>query len=156
MARIRHIAIASEHPGKAAEFYRQALGWEEVKRFGPPAKPGEPPNPSAVLMTDGHINIAVIRFSEDQIGVGTDFKGLHHIGVVVDDVDAWTPKLEALGSPLIVGKDRIPPNAHPEIKFRGPDNVVFDISHLAWPGSAPVKEEELAEARSRRLAQAAE
>jgi hypothetical protein len=28
--------------------------------------------------------------------------------------------------------------AHTEIKFRGPDNVVFDLSPSPWPGAAPV------------------
>jgi lactoylglutathione lyase len=146
MARIRHIAIASKNPGKSAAFYKQALGWQEVQRFGPPD------NAVGVLMTDGHINIAFINFGEDQIGVGDDFQGLHHFGVVVDDVDGWTPKLEALGAPLIVGKDRIPPNAHFEIKFRGPDNVVFDISDKPWQGSTPMEEQELTETRQRAAA----
>ena len=30
-------------------------------------------------------------------------------------------------------------------KFRGPDNVVFDISNAAWPGSVALEENELAE-----------
>jgi methylmalonyl-CoA/ethylmalonyl-CoA epimerase len=145
MARIRHIAISSKHPGKTAEFYKQALGWTEIQRFGAPGSD----DPSGVLMSDGHINVALIRFREDQIGIGADYEGLHHFGVVVDDVDGWTPKLEALGAPLIVGKDAIPPNAHFEIKFRGPDNVVFDISDKAWAGSTPVNDEELAETRKR-------
>ena len=146
MARVRHIAIASKDPAKAAEFFKNALGWKEVARRG--AKPvdgkaGEHPGNNAVTLTDGHINISLIRFRVDQIGRGADYEGLHHIGVVVDDVDEWTPKLEALGSPLIAGKDAIPPGAHFEIKFRGPDNVVFDISDRPWPGSAPVEPGEL-------------
>ena len=34
----------------------------------------------------------------------------------------------------------MPATAHVEIKFRAPDNVVFDISPLPWPGAAPVDE----------------
>jgi catechol 2,3-dioxygenase-like lactoylglutathione lyase family enzyme len=147
MARIRHIAIASKDPAKAAEFFKSALGWKEVARRGPKpgatAKPGEHPGNNAVTLTDGHINISIIRFRVDQIGRGMDYEGLHHIGVVVDDVDEWTPRLEALGSPLIAGRDAIPPGAHFEIKFRGPDNVVFDISDSPWPGSASLEPGEL-------------
>ena len=28
MAQIRHIAIASDHPGKAADFYKKAFGFQ--------------------------------------------------------------------------------------------------------------------------------
>ena len=137
MAKIRHIAIASDHPGKAAEFYKQAFGLTEIGRFGLGPDPDSPaPRPSAVLLTDGTLNVSIIKFDEDQIGVGPDYRGLHHIGFVVDDVDAWTAKLEALGSPCIVGRDRIPKNAHFEIKFRGPDGEVFDITNAPWPGAA--------------------
>jgi hypothetical protein len=57
---------------------------------------------------------------------------------VVDDLDGWTKHLEALGAPNITTLADLPPNAHTEIKFRAPDNVVFDISPAAWPGAAPV------------------
>jgi catechol 2,3-dioxygenase-like lactoylglutathione lyase family enzyme len=144
-ARIRHIAIASKDPARAAEFFKNALGWKEIARRAATddTKSGDHPGNRAITLTDGHINISLIRFSVDQIGRGADYEGLHHVGVVVNDVDAWTPKLEALGSPLIAGKDAIPSGAHFEIKFRGPDNVVFDISDRPWPGSAPVEAGEL-------------
>jgi len=150
MTRIRHIAIASRNPDRAADFFIKALGWKEVSRRGAKSDrtaSGEHPGNNAVTLTDGHINISLIRFGVDQIGRGLDYQGLHHIGVVVDDVDEWTPKLEALGAPCIAGKDAIPPGAHFEIKFRGPDDVVFDISDSPWPGSAPMEKGELAEAR---------
>ena len=153
MTRIRHLAIASNHPGKAAEFFKAALGFTEISRFGlDPTRPDYAPRPSGVLLSDGQINIALLKFSTDQTGCGLDYEGLHHIGVVVDDVDAWTAKLEALGAPCIVGANKLPPNAHFEIKFRGPDNVVFDISNSPWPGSAPMQAEELADTAKRRLA----
>lgn len=137
MAKIRHLAIASRHPGKAAEFFKTALGFRELSRFGlDPSRPDEAPRPSGVFLTDGNLNIALLKFSSDQIGRGIDYEGLHHIGVVVDDVDAETARLEALGAPCIAGRDATPPGAHFEIKFRGPDNVVFDITDRPWPGSA--------------------
>jgi len=44
MLKIRHIALASDHPGKAAEFYKTAFGFREIKRFGlDPNKPDEAP-----------------------------------------------------------------------------------------------------------------
>jgi catechol 2,3-dioxygenase-like lactoylglutathione lyase family enzyme len=139
MAQIRHIAIASEHPGKTADFYKKAFGFREVSRHGlDPNNPDEAPRPSGVVLTDGYISLAILKLAKDQIGVGLDYTGLHHIGVVVDDLDTWTKHLEALGAPNITTLADMPPRAHIEIKFRTPDNVVFDISPLTWPGAAPV------------------
>ena len=150
MPRIRHLAISSQHPGKAAAFYKKALGFVELNRFNlAPDDDGsdgaDAPRPSGVIMTDGHINIAILKFNQDQIGKDLEYEGLHHIGVVVDDLASWTEKLEAMGAPCIAGEDAIPPGAHYEIKFRGPDGVVFDISPLPWPGSEDATEKEAAE-----------
>jgi catechol 2,3-dioxygenase-like lactoylglutathione lyase family enzyme len=141
MAQVRHIAIASDHPGKAADFYKKALGLREIRRFGFDPKDPDPdiaPRPSTVILTDGHISIALLKFGKDQTGVGLDYVGLHHIGFVVDDLDTWTKHLESLGAPNITTLEDLPPTAHTEIKFRAPDNVVFDISPAEWPGAAQV------------------
>ncbi len=139
MPKIRHIAIASDNPSKAADFYKKALGLEEVARYNlPPGIVEDAPRPCTVVLTDGHISIALLKFGKDQIGVGMDYQGLHHIGFVVDDPTTWTAHLEALGAPNITRPEDMPRLAHWEIKFRGPDNVVFDISHLEWPGAEKV------------------
>ncbi len=141
MAQIRHIAISSDNPSKAAEFYKTALGLTEVARFNlPPGVVEDAPRPSTVILTDGHISIALLKFGKDQTGVGLDYQGLHHIGFVVDDPAAWQAHLEAHGAPNITRPEDMPKTAHWEIKFRAPDNVVFDISHLEWPGAAKVDE----------------
>ncbi|HVG50623.1 MAG TPA: VOC family protein, partial [Xanthobacteraceae bacterium] len=102
MLKIRHIALASDHPGKAAEFYKTAFGFRELKRFGlDPNKPDEAPRPSGVFLTDGVLNIAILKFANDQLGKGIDFVGIHHFGVVVDDVEEWTKKLETMGAPCL-------------------------------------------------------
>ena len=139
MAQIRHISIASDHPGKTAEFFKMAFGFREVARhWRAPPNPDVAPRPSSVILTDGHISIGIIKFAKDQIGVGLDYRGIHHIGLVVDDLTVWTRHLESLGAPNLTTLADVPANAHTEIKFRGPDNVVFDISPSPWPGAAPV------------------
>jgi len=141
MLKIRHIALASDHPGKAAEFYKSAFGFRELRRFGlDPDKPDEAPRPSGVFLTDGVINIAILKFANDQLGKGLDFTGIHHFGVVVDDVEEWTRKLEAMGAPCLY--EAMPKGAHAEYKFRGPDGVVFDITRDEWEGSLPVPAED--------------
>ena len=89
MARIQHLAIASLDPFKQAEFYKRVFGFEEVKRLDNPRAKG-------VVLTDGHINISVLQFHQDQIDQGMDFTGLHHFGVLVDDLEGTAQKcLEA-------------------------------------------------------------
>jgi catechol 2,3-dioxygenase-like lactoylglutathione lyase family enzyme len=138
MLKIRHIAFASEHPGKAAEFYKSAFGFRELSRFGlDPSKPDEAKRPSGVFLTDGTLNIAILKFPENLVGKMGD-TGIHHFGVVVEDVEAWSAKLEAMGAPCVVGRADIPAGAHVELKFLGPDGVVFDITENLWPGCEPV------------------
>jgi len=139
MVQIRHISIASDHPGKAADFFKRAFGFREVSRYGlDPANSDVAPRPSGVVLTDGFISVGIIKFAKDQIGVGLDYLGLHHFGLVVDDLAEWTRHLEKLGAPNLTTLADLPVNAHAEIKFRGPDNVVFEISPSPWPGAAPV------------------
>ncbi len=130
MNKIRHIAISSQDPVKSAEFYKKTFGWRELSRGGK-----DKANPSGVLLSDGSINITILKFQIDQIGKGLDYEGFHHMGVVVDDVAAWAKKLEADGVPLVVGEDNIPQGAQYEIKYQGPDDIIFDITDVAWPGS---------------------
>ena len=134
MQKIKHIAIASDHPGRAAEFYKNAFGWEEISRRGlDPDNSVEAPRASGVFMTDGAINIAILKFNDDQLGKGVDYLGIHHFGVIVDDTEAWMKKLEAMGAEPVPYAP--PPGSHAEIKYRGPDGVVFDITGHAWEGS---------------------
>jgi lactoylglutathione lyase len=135
LLKIRHLAFASEHPGKAAEFYKSAFGFQELSRFGlDPDRPDEARRPSGVFLTDGTLDIAILKFPENMLGKAGD-QGIHHFGVVVEDVEAWKAKLEAMGAPCVVGREDIPPGAHVELKFRGPDGVIFDITENVWPGS---------------------
>ena len=55
MARIRHIAIASDDPGSAAEFFKNAFGLTEVRRD---------PKGSAVGLTDGRTELDVHQVRE--------------------------------------------------------------------------------------------
>ena len=80
--------------------------------------------------------LAILRFGWDQ-GPGLDFRGIHHFGVLVEDVDAHIEKLEKLGASCFA---RRPPDVKTfyETKFHGPDRVVFDITDHPWKGAAPL------------------
>src|SRR5712692_7613617 len=120
MAKIRHIAIATKNPEATACFYREHFEMQEVGRVDSRLAEG-------IYLSDGTINLAILNFKTDQLGRGMDYTGVHHFGFLVDDVDAMSKSLEAHGAP------RFELNAAGgmgsfEVKHRGPDGVVFDIS----------------------------
>jgi catechol 2,3-dioxygenase-like lactoylglutathione lyase family enzyme len=129
VAKLRHIAIAAEDPYATAEFYKQAFEFVEVHRTEP-----QEGKSYGVFLSDGTINMAILHFAWDQ-GLGLDFRGIHHFGVLVDDVDAYTQKLEALGAECFAKRPEKAKGFF-ETKFHGPDKVTFDITDHPWKGSA--------------------
>lgn len=151
MAKIRHIALATNDPVKTAAFYKQAFDFKEVGRTG------SPDDPKGIAwgfyLSDGTINLAILKFKNvDQLGRGLDYVGIHHFGVLIDDLPKQMEKLEAMGAPCFMKPDASMGDVFFETKFRGPDGVVFDCSEHPWVGAAPegvadvkVKETEPAE-----------
>ena len=136
MARIQHLAIASLNPEKQAEFYKKVFGFKEVHRLDNPRARG-------VILTDGYINISVLKFHQDQINHGLEFTGLHHFGVLVDDLEGTAQKCLENGC---VPFDELPEDPGEKArnywpkrsdKFRGPENALFDIADHPWVGAAP-------------------
>jgi catechol 2,3-dioxygenase-like lactoylglutathione lyase family enzyme len=129
MPKIRHIAIATNDPAATAEFYKKAFGFIEVGKTNESAKFAD-----GYFLSDGTLNIAILKFRTDQIGKGMDYVGLHHFGVLVDDADQSANRLEALGAERVTG-----PASFFEVKFRGPDGVIIDIAQHPWVGSSPAE-----------------
>ena len=137
MARIQHLAIASQNPEKQAEFYKQVFGFEEIRRLDNPRARG-------VVLTDGAINISVLYFKQDQIDRGLDYAGLHHFGVYVDDLEGTANKCLAAGA---IPYSELPEDAKEtnyrskrSDKFKGPENSLFDIADEPWIGARPAKQ----------------
>jgi methylmalonyl-CoA/ethylmalonyl-CoA epimerase len=132
-AKLRHLAISTKDPEATAEFYKQAFGLREVGRTDSELATG-------VYLTDGTVNIAVLNFrNRDQLGRGLDYVGLHHIGWVVDDLDDAGQRLEDLGAGCFMPRPDNPTTFF-EVKHRGPDGVVLDISDHAWLGGAGLED----------------
>ena len=81
--KIRHIAISVPDPWASAEFYKEAFGLEELGETDGKLAEG-------VFLTDGVINLALLKFKDDVAaqGTGKDYVGLHHLGLWVDDAIA--------------------------------------------------------------------
>jgi catechol 2,3-dioxygenase-like lactoylglutathione lyase family enzyme len=151
MPKLRHIAIAARDPEGMAEFYKKAFDFREVGRPSGSLADG-------VFLSDGTLNLAVLAFKTDQLGKGLDYTGIHHFGVLVEDVAEFSKKLEALGAEYYIDRNQREPNAgYFEKKFYGPEHVLFDIAEHPWAGCAPLdKPGRPAAAKLRHLAIAAQ
>ena len=141
MARIRHIAIATQDPETTARFYIEGLGLKEVGKVNSPTAEG-------YYLSDGDINLAILNFKNDAVaGVerGAGWSGIHHIGFQVESLEAIAERLKSAGS---VPRDDINQalgvghgthrTANVEVKYVGPDGVTVDVSESGWVGTSPL------------------
>jgi catechol 2,3-dioxygenase-like lactoylglutathione lyase family enzyme len=132
MARIRHLALATEDPDKLRHFFETAFGF---KTLGPLNNE----RVTGYVMSDGGLNIGVFKFKTDQLGKGLDYVGLHHFGVYTDDADACVDRVLTLGAQVYVDEMELTPlkdgrSKRPD-KFRGFEGLVFDVADQQWPGT---------------------
>jgi catechol 2,3-dioxygenase-like lactoylglutathione lyase family enzyme len=130
MAKLRHIAIAAKDPDAMAEFYKRAFDFKEVRKTNGPLAYG-------YHLSDGTIDLAILRFNTDQLGKGLDYTGLHHFGILVEDVSHTARKLEGLGGRHYMDQDGDRFGGF-EVKFYGPEGVLFDVAEHPWTGTEPL------------------
>ena len=126
--RIRHVALSVKDPWETAEFYKQAMGLEEVTELDGPLAEG-------VFLTDGVVNLAILHFKSDEAsqGTGADYVGIHHIGFWVDDVVEQGKIVRNTGATWIMGD---PNNPHGyEVKHLDLNGIIFDIAAHGWAGA---------------------
>ena len=141
MAQIRHIAIQTQDEEATKRFYVENFGLKEVRKL-------DSPRTSGYFLTDGHINLAILRFKNDVVAGaerGTGWSGIHHIGFQVESLDETAAKLEKSGAAkprddinvaLGLGAGGAPAgHGNVEVRYAGPDNVNFDISQTGWVGT---------------------
>jgi catechol 2,3-dioxygenase-like lactoylglutathione lyase family enzyme len=128
MPNIRHIGITTRDPARTGAFMKEAFGLIEVS--------SDPDNESMVL-SDGYINVTLLRFQYDRYGGGTP--GLHHFGVHVEDLDQAESKLAELGAEELTfwnqtygNAEGTPDNWVGEKKFMSPEGLAMDINPSGW------------------------
>ena len=139
MAKIKHIAIATQDPEKTARFYIDVFGLKEIAKINSPGATG-------FHLTDGDINFAILKFKNDQtagVPQGKDYTGLHHVGFEVDSIEEAERKLSAAGAPIrndinesLGLRKGQPAHVNVELKYSAPDGVIIDISETGWAGTA--------------------
>jgi predicted enzyme related to lactoylglutathione lyase len=133
MARLRHFAVCVKDLEKAATFYETVF---ELKRAGRE----DLDIGSAIYLTDGVINLALLNFSAGAGARASDkadprgFVGAHHFGFQVEDLAEAQRRIERAGGKFFfdLGDER---HGNFERKFKDPDGVIFDISQRGWVGT---------------------
>jgi predicted enzyme related to lactoylglutathione lyase len=133
MARLRHFAVCVNDLDKAAKFYETVFDLKRIAREDLDIG-------SAVYMSDGTINLALLNFSTGSGTAASDLKnpkgfvGAHHFGFQVDDLAETQKRIEAAGGKFFfdLGDER---HGNFERKFKDPDGVIFDISKNGWQGT---------------------
>jgi catechol 2,3-dioxygenase-like lactoylglutathione lyase family enzyme len=137
MAKIKHIALTTQDPDATAKFYMDVFGMKEVGKI-------DNPNTRGYFLTDGDLNLAILKFKNDAVaGVerGKDWTGIHHFGFQVESLESIAEKLAAVGAQprddinaaLGVGGSGRYTNV--EVKYTGPDGVTVDVSETGWVGT---------------------
>jgi catechol 2,3-dioxygenase-like lactoylglutathione lyase family enzyme len=135
MAKLRHIALHTPDPEKTAEFYKRVFDMVEVGRTDSPIAKG-------IYLSDGTINMAVLRFKTKEAadrndGLGPVF-GLHHFGFWVEDPDETRRRLKEAGADYRFGRPEEATTSFFEEKYKGPDAVMIDITKHGWVGAEPL------------------
>ena len=134
MPKLRHVAITTHDVEATAKFYIEVFEMKEMGKIDDPGTTG-------CFLSDGTINLAILKFKNDQAaGVerGKAFKGIHHIGFEVEDLDAIADKLAAAGSTRrtdveqALGVTDGQRKHNVEVKYTGPDGVMLDVSETGW------------------------
>jgi hypothetical protein len=99
--------------------------------------------------SDGDLNLTIRACKKSDgpdVGEqGADCSGIHHVGFIVDNVLACSDRMEQAGATRLMplaaagrrsqsGRGQRPSNA--EVKLRGPDGVIIDISAGGGLGNA--------------------
>lgn len=92
---------------------------------------------SAIYLSDGVVNLALIKFSGKQANDLADPEnavGANHFGLQVDDLKAAQERIEKAGGVFFFdsGDDK---KGNFERKMKDPDGIIFDISHRGWVGT---------------------
>jgi catechol 2,3-dioxygenase-like lactoylglutathione lyase family enzyme len=137
MAKIKHIALTTQDPDATAKFYIDVFGMKEVGKI-------DNPNTRGYFLTDGDLNLAILKFKNDAVaGVerGKDWTGIHHFGFQVESLESIAEKLAAVGAQprddinVALGVGGSGRYANVEVKYTGPDGVTVDVSETGWVGT---------------------
>lgn len=116
MAKLRHVAMVVEDIESTAKFYEQCFEMKRVRQTD-----------TAIGLSDGVVSLVIIHPSNVNMK-GETRRGLHHLGFLIDDMEATSSAIEARGAVYcgeILGSGR---GSQTERKYRDPAGQMFDIT----------------------------
>ncbi len=139
-AQLKHIGIASRDPDASAKFFTDVFGMTVAGTI-------DSRNATGYYLTDGHINIALLKFKNAPAAgseFGTDYEGLHHLGFQVDSLTTTSERFATTEYEprhdvnIAQGLGANPTKDNAEFKYGGPDGVMLDVSERGWVGTSPL------------------
>src|SRR5262249_9735078 len=129
-AKIRHIAIATQDPDKIANFFKQALGLQQVGGANSDVATG-------YFLTDGYLNVATLKLKSAYAPYterAPRYEGLHPVGFKVDNGAEARKQVEAAGATFqpLGGKATGQGLVDVEVKYYLPNEVRIDLSEKGW------------------------
>ena len=117
--KIAHLAIKVDDLEAAGEFYETVFGFRDVRQ-------GQNRDHYSRHMTDGHIDIALVKYDEgakskEATALGNK-TGIHHFGFEVDSVDEFAEQLKKRGLEVISNPGVVP------LKFKAPGGGVAEVA----------------------------
>ena len=113
-----HTHLTSPDPEKVVEFYTQVMGAKVTKEQ-------ETPSGKMVDVDLGGVPVRISSSTGADKALGPQF-GLHHLGLVVDNMDEFAADLKSKGVEFVVE----PTQPQPGIRIafiKAPDNVLFEL-----------------------------
>lgn len=116
--RIVHISLRVRDLEASTSFYQRTFGFRHL---------GDSQSKDHVSrhLTDGVIDLALIEYPEDRGRADCPTPGaapgIHHFGVAVADLEAWTRRVREAGGQVLTPPGEIP------VKFRDPDGAICEI-----------------------------
>ncbi len=115
---IVHVSLRVRDLDASTRFYQHVFGFRHV---------GDTRSKDHVSrhLTDGVIDLALMEYPGDRDRVEGPapgaVPGIHHFGVAVADLDAWTRRVRDAGGELLTPAGQVP------VKFRDPDGVICEL-----------------------------
>ncbi|WP_353423683.1 VOC family protein [Christensenella massiliensis] len=118
-----HIAVNTVEIERSVSFYRDILGFQEVKR----ADMGPCTLVYMKISEDAYMELFDLRGNTECWVVAENCRGLRHIAFEVDDISAWNVFLKEKGIPFVQEISEMPEIGKRALLISDPNGVVVEL-----------------------------
>lgn len=120
MPQLNYLAIMSDDPIRAKEWYQRWFGFEELNRTADGTE----------YLTDGYFNLAILKRGS-AVGEDEHKRGPHHFGFQIESIVDIERNLEDF-DPSIRIERRPKEDPYAEYRLRDPEGVIVDLSEKGY------------------------